>query len=111
MPGHMKAGVGPPGRLWHQTRVERFPSAAPQADQVFVVIDRQRVPDAAVAQVGGLDDPFAHTDPDRMRLGIELLAEIAGKRQVVLISEDPRVVELAQIAAPDLTVIELSPPS
>src|SRR3990172_11923286 len=56
----MKAGVGPPGRLWHQTRVERFPSAAPQADQVFVVIDRQRVPDAAVAQVGGLDDPFAH---------------------------------------------------
>lgn len=83
-------------------------------DQVFLVqrLELARLLDTtAGAAPLLLDDPFAHFDLPRLRLGLALLAEIAGERQVVLFTEDTRVVELARAADPAVTVVELEPPS
>jgi hypothetical protein len=57
-----------------------------------------------------LDDPFAHFDAERLRLGAELIAEVSGRRQVILFTEDAAVMERMQEACPECTVIELPDP-
>ncbi len=57
-----------------------------------------------------LDDPFAHFDAERLRLGAELIAEVSGRRQVILFTEDAAVMERVQEACPECTVIELPDP-
>jgi hypothetical protein len=57
-----------------------------------------------------LDDPFAHFDAERLRLGAELIAEVSGRRQVILFTEDTAVIERMQEACPDCSVIELPDP-
>lgn len=82
-------------------------------DQIFLVqrleIARLLDPTLGAAPLF-LDDPFAHFDPTRLRFGLELLAEIAQERQVVLFSEDPTALELARSACSELSVIELPAP-
>jgi DNA repair exonuclease SbcCD ATPase subunit len=57
-----------------------------------------------------LDDPFAHFDSVRLRLGVELLAEVAETRQVVLFTEDTEVVDAVVDACPGCHRIELADP-
>jgi uncharacterized protein YhaN len=57
-----------------------------------------------------LDDCFAHTDVHRLPLAVELLAEVAVHRQVVLFSDDPDVVAAVCSAEPAAAVIELADP-
>jgi uncharacterized protein YhaN len=57
-----------------------------------------------------LDDPFAHFDAERLRLGAELIAEVSGRRQVILFTEDTMVMERMQEACSECTVIELPDP-
>jgi len=57
-----------------------------------------------------LDDPFAHFDAERLRLGAELIAEVSGRRQVILFTEDAGVMERMQEASPECSVIELPDP-
>ena len=82
-------------------------------DQIFLV---QRLELACLLDTTAgaapllLDDPFAHFDLPRLRLGVALLAEIAEARQVILFTEDTRVVDLARAADPAVTVVELEPP-
>jgi DNA repair exonuclease SbcCD ATPase subunit len=57
-----------------------------------------------------LDDPFAHFDAERLRLGAELIAEVSGRRQVILFTEDAAVMERMQEACSECTVIELPDP-
>lgn len=56
-----------------------------------------------------LDDPFARFDRRRLRLGLELLADIARDRQVICFSEDPAVEALAAEVCPGLHRIRLDP--
>ncbi len=57
-----------------------------------------------------LDDPFAHFDSERLRLGVELIAEVAERRQVILFTEDAEVIERVQEADPACALIELPDP-
>jgi uncharacterized protein YhaN len=57
-----------------------------------------------------LDDPFAHYDLTRLGYGLEILAETAEERQVILFSEDPRVGPLAAELCPACRVLELAAP-
>lgn len=57
-----------------------------------------------------LDDPFAHFDPRRVELGIEMIFEVAERRQVVLFSESPEVASLIETAGGDCALIELVDP-
>jgi hypothetical protein len=57
-----------------------------------------------------LDDCFAHTDVHRLPLAVELLAEVAAHRQVVLFSDDPDVVAAVCSADAAAAVIELADP-
>lgn len=57
-----------------------------------------------------LDDPFAHFDPQRLRLGAELIAEVAEHRQVILFTEDPHVAQAIREADPACARIELPDP-
>lgn len=57
-----------------------------------------------------LDDPFGHTDPDRRGRALELIAELAESRQIILTTDDPAVLESARRVAPALAVIELAAP-
>lgn len=57
-----------------------------------------------------LDDPFAHFDPERLRLGAELLAEVAASRQVILFTEDPEVARRVCEACASCAQIELPDP-
>ena len=57
-----------------------------------------------------LDDCFAHTDPLRLPLAIGLLVEVAAKRQVMLFTDDPAVVERALEADHTAQLIELPDP-
>jgi DNA repair exonuclease SbcCD ATPase subunit len=79
-------------------------------DQIFLVqrleIARLLDPTLGAAPLF-LDDPFARFDPGRLRLGLELLDEIAQARQVVLFSEDPALLELARAACSEPHVIRL----
>ena len=82
-------------------------------DQIFLVqrLELARLLDTtAGAAPLLLDDPFAHFDLPRLRLGLALLAEIAEARQVILFTEDTRVVDFARAADPAVTVVELEAP-
>lgn len=57
-----------------------------------------------------LDDCFAHTDEFRLPLVMELLAEVAASRQVVLFSDDIRVVQAIRSMNDSYVVIELPDP-
>ncbi|HWX45872.1 MAG TPA: AAA family ATPase [Solirubrobacteraceae bacterium] len=57
-----------------------------------------------------LDDPFAHFDPERLRLGAELLAEVAGHRQAIVFTESPEVASRIREACPGCALIELPDP-
>jgi uncharacterized protein YhaN len=57
-----------------------------------------------------LDDPFAHFDSERLRLGVQLIAEVAERRQVILFTEDREVIERVQEADPACALIELPDP-
>jgi len=58
-----------------------------------------------------LDDPLGHTDPERRRQALELIAELAASRQIVLTTEDPTVAELAEQLSDDVHRIDLPGPS
>lgn len=81
-------------------------------DQIFLVqrleIARLLDPTTGAAPLL-LDDPFAHFDPTRLRLGLELLAEVAQERQVILFSEDPALVDLAGRVYSRVHVVSLAP--
>lgn len=57
-----------------------------------------------------LDDPFAHYDPRRVRPGLEVVAEAAEERQIVLFSEDPELANIAEETCGTCRVIELIGP-
>jgi uncharacterized protein YhaN len=57
-----------------------------------------------------LDDPFAHYDSGRLRFGLEVVAEAALERQIILFSEDDELAALAGDLCEDCHVIELGPP-
>src|SRR5205807_5871124 len=68
-------------------------------DQIFLVqrleIARLLAPTKGKAPLL-LDDPFAHYDRGRLRRGLEILAEVAADRQIVVFSEDQNLALLAQ---------------
>jgi uncharacterized protein YhaN len=57
-----------------------------------------------------LDDPFAHYDRTRLRLGLEIVADIAQERQVVIFSEDRSLIDEARASCPACSMIELPNP-
>jgi hypothetical protein len=57
-----------------------------------------------------LDDCFAHTDTFRLPLVIDLLAEVAAHRQVILFSHDSDVIDAVRNAEPEAAVIDLPDP-
>lgn len=57
-----------------------------------------------------LDDCFAHTDNYRLPLVIELLADVAAQRQVILFSDDRDVVDAVQNVDPEAVTIRLPDP-
>jgi len=78
-------------------------------DQIFLVqrLELARMLDPSLGAAPLLlDDPFARTDPDRLRLGVELLAEMATDRQIVLFSEDPLLAAVAQETCADCVLLE-----
>jgi DNA repair exonuclease SbcCD ATPase subunit len=83
-------------------------------DQIFLV---ERLAVAQVLdQTGGvaplfLDDPFAHFDSTRFKLGLKLLDEVARTRQVILFSESAEIVASAREACDPCTFIELPAPT
>jgi DNA repair exonuclease SbcCD ATPase subunit len=81
--------------------------------QIYLV-ERLAMAELLDATTGGapllLDDPFARFDDARRRHGLELLAGLAASRQVILFSDDRRLLdELASLGSP-LRVLELSGP-
>jgi uncharacterized protein YhaN len=57
-----------------------------------------------------LDDPFAHYDSKRLRLGLELLTEAAEERQVFIFSEDEGLAAVATEICGLCNVINLPAP-
>src|SRR5205085_1017282 len=82
-------------------------------DQIFLVerleIARLLAPTKGSAPLL-LDDPFAHYDNVRLRYGLEILAETARDRQVILFSEDFDIRALVEDVCPDGNVLELAAP-
>jgi uncharacterized protein YhaN len=82
-------------------------------DQLFLVqrleIARLLAPTKGSAPLL-LDDPFAHYDRTRLRQGLELIAEAATERQIVLFSEDLELGELAREVCSTCQVITLDAP-
>ena len=58
-----------------------------------------------------LDDPFAHYDRTRLRRGLEILADVAEERQVIVFSEDSDLITLARTLRPTTVVIALASPN
>ena len=83
-------------------------------DQIFLVqrleIARLLAPTKGAAPLF-LDDPFAHYDESRLGYGLEILAETAEARQVILFSDDPAIASLAAELNVECTTIELDAPS
>lgn len=83
-------------------------------DQIFLV---QRLAIANLLDRSGgiapllLDDPFAHFDRMRLKLGLKLLDQAAETRQVILFSEDEHLLAPAQEICGGCNVIELPPAS
>jgi uncharacterized protein YhaN len=82
-------------------------------DQIFLVqrleLARMLDPTKGAAPLL-LDDPFARSDPDRIRLALEVLGELAADRQIIVFSEDPQVAEVAAAVCSSCHVIELPAP-
>jgi len=57
-----------------------------------------------------LDDPFAHYDRTRLRRGLEVIADAAQERQVILFSEDHDLIDPARELCATCAVIELPTP-
>jgi DNA repair exonuclease SbcCD ATPase subunit len=57
-----------------------------------------------------LDDPFAHFDPERLALGIDLIRDVAESRQVILFTESTEVTHSVRTACPSCGFIELRDP-
>jgi AAA domain len=57
-----------------------------------------------------LDDPFSHFDAERLRLGAELIARVAERRQVILLTENMAVITRMQEVCPSCSLIELPDP-
>jgi DNA repair protein SbcC/Rad50 len=68
-------------------------------DQLFLVqrleIARLLAPTKGKAPLL-LDDPFAHYDQERVRHGLEVVAEAAEERQIIVFSEDPELADIAR---------------
>ena len=79
--------------------------------QIYLV-ERLAVTTMLDATTGGapllLDDPFARFDDKRRRYGLEVLAEMAGGRQVILFSEDERLMGELEAAGETPALIDLS---
>lgn len=58
-----------------------------------------------------LDDPFDRFDLKRLRLALEIMAEVARERQVILFSEDNHVVEAVREVCSECNLIELPAPT
>ncbi len=82
-------------------------------DQIFL-IERLEVAQMLDRTTGGapllLDDPFDRFDLERLRLGLEVLNEVAQQRQVVLFSEDDYVVDAVKSVCSGCKLIELPAP-
>jgi DNA repair exonuclease SbcCD ATPase subunit len=82
-------------------------------DQIFLVqrleLARMLDPTKGAAPLL-LDDPFARSDPERIRLAVELLGEMAAGRQIIVFSEDPQLPEVARELCSDCHVVQLSAP-
>lgn len=82
-------------------------------DQLFLVqrleIARLLAPTKGKAPLI-LDDPFAHYDRGRLLRGLEVVAEAAEERQIIVFSEDPDLADLARDACSTCHVIELPHP-
>ncbi len=82
-------------------------------DQIFL-IERLEVAHMLDRTTGGapllLDDPFDRFDLERLRLGLEVLNEVAQQRQVVLFSEDDYVVDAVKSVCSGCKLIELPGP-
>jgi uncharacterized protein YhaN len=57
-----------------------------------------------------LDDPFAFYDERRLRSGLEVIAEAAEERQIMLFADDPELAEYARQHCTSCVVIKLEPP-
>lgn len=83
-------------------------------DQIFLV---QRLAIAKLLDRSGgiapllLDDPFAHFDRMRLKLGLKLLDRAAETRQVILFSEDEHLLAPAQEICGGCNIIELPTPT
>ena len=96
----------------NQVSVEELSRAT--KDQVFLVqrLEIARLLDPTTGSAPLLlDDPFAHFDDTRLRLGLEVIRDVAAQRQVVLFSEETSLIELAQSVCGACVVIELPAPS
>jgi len=82
-------------------------------DQIFL-IERLEIAQMLDRTTGGapllLDDPFDRFDLERLRLGLEVLNEVAQQRQVVLFSEDDYVVDAVKSVCSGCRLIELPGP-
>lgn len=83
-------------------------------DQIFLV-ERLAIAEL-LDQTGGiapllLDDPFAHFDGTRFKLGLKLLDQVAKRRQVILFSENAGIVGHARGICDSCNVLELPTPT
>jgi DNA repair exonuclease SbcCD ATPase subunit len=97
--------------LGRQVHVDQLSRAT--RDQIFLVqrleVARLLAPTSGSAPLL-LDDPFAHYDSKRLRLGLELLTEAAEERQVFIFSEDENLATVATEIRGLCNVINLPAP-
>ena len=96
---------------WSLVSVEQLSRGT--RDQVALVqrLEIARLLDPTAGQAPLLlDDPFAHFDSERLRLGAELIVEAAERRQVVLFTEDAEVIGVMKELSPSSRVIDLPDP-
>ena len=83
-------------------------------DQIFLVerleIARLLAPTKPLAPLL-LDDPFAHYDRHRIAYALEVLAEVAGDRQVFVFTEDEELEDIARAHCASCNVLALPSPA
>jgi DNA repair protein SbcC/Rad50 len=83
-------------------------------DQIYLVqrleIAKLLIPSAGAVPLL-LDEPFAEFDQDRERSAVRLLCQEAQTRQIILLSNDSRLVDLVRDVQGDPHVIELDAPA
>jgi DNA repair exonuclease SbcCD ATPase subunit len=101
--------IGDGGRLQPADELSRATK-----DQLFLIerleIARLLGPTKGAAPLL-LDDPFARYDETRLRHALEVIAESARERQVILFSEDRALIDHALEVSPECAVIELPGPA